>query len=510
MKKKVCYRSGGKRGVGRLAIIAFLWLASPEAQVLASDAPVATNQAQGEAAFTLPTGVAAARPLDLAQVAQDPACWPKAVTLLQPIPFPVVFAGRVAGQTVVPTGSQLRLIRVAGVQVEVENLGARQLIAASVTDLLTRATRIRDAASPAQPPTSIYTARAREVAEEIQKDFWNPQTGLYAEKPGGKNPAVAWSGGVMFSALVGASRHDPDRYQPVLKKFFDGLDRYWDRKDAIPGYEPLPTNGSGNDKYYDDNEWLVITFLEAHALTGQTVYSQRAAETMKFVLSGWDESYLKGGIWWHQSHENKVRAKNTCSNAPAAVACLQLMKVSPPEEAQRLLATAEKISDWTAANLQLPNGLFADTRDIESDGMNHAQLTYNSALMVRAFLGLYRATGKPLFLERAQRIALAANSLLDRKDRGLPADPEKWAHLMVEADLALYRTTRQPYLLERASKQAQAYYDRWKTNGPVDLITVASISRVLWLMADMETEAGRSFWNKEDSSHPNLASPVRR
>lgn len=218
---------------------------------------------------------------------------------------------------------------------------------------------------------------------------------------------------------------------------------------------------------------------------------------MKFVLSGWDETFLKGGIWWHEARERKTRQKNTCANAPAAVACLRLARVSSPEEARGLAAMAGKLVDWTVANLQLPNALFADSRDIEGEGMNRAQLTYNSALMVRAFLGLHRLTGKPPFLQSAQRIAVAADALCD-KQTGVYRDPEKWAHLMVEADLELYRTTREPYLLERARKNADAYYDRWKTKGPVDLITVASISRTLWLMADLETEPGRGFWKKSD------------
>ena len=368
--------------------------------------------------------------------------------------------------------------------------------------LLTRpATRAADdtpATAGTKEPTIDYRARAAEVTAEIQRDFWNPRTGWYSEKPGGTSPAVAWAGGVMFPALVGAARHDPERYRPILRRFFDALDGYWDRKQPLGGYEPLPGNGNGNDKYFDDNEWLAIAFLEAYAVTGDNVYARRAAETMKFVLSGWDDTYLAGGIWWHEAREKKVRAKNTCANAPAAVACLRLARISPPAEERELVAEARKITDWTAANLQLPNALFADTKNIEGDGMNKATLTYNSALMVRAFLGLYQATGQPVDLQKAQRIAVAADSLLDKKT-GVYRDHVKWGHLMVEADLALYRTTREPYLLQRARRNADAYYDRWKAHGTEDLISAASVARVLWLMADLDTAAGRDFWKKEDA-----------
>lgn len=476
---------------------------------------IAHGQTPPGGAVPTPSTILSA-PLTLAQVAQNPAYWPKEIAVLSPVAVPIVYQGRVAGQTIVPAGARLRMFRVQAAQVEVEYEGTRQWIAAGATDLLAGATRLRDAAlaaravaadrptphilpTPGPPgPATGYEARAREVADEIQRDFWNPQTGIYAEKLGEKGPGAAWSCGVMFSALAAAARHDPDHYRPVLKKSVDAFDTYWDRKQPLGGYEPFPTDGDGHDKYYDDNEWLVIAFLEAREVTGQPEYLRRAAQTMKFVLSGWDDTFLGGGIWWHEKREQKVRAKNTCANAPAAVACLGLARVSPPTEARGQLADARRIVDWTVANLQLPNSLFADTKDIAGDGMNRVSLTYNSALMLRAFLGLYRVTNNPQFLQRAQRIAVAAGALVNEKT-GVFYDHKKWAHLMVEADLALYRTTGEPYLLQRARRQADAYYDQWKADGPVDLITAASISRTLWLVADLDTVAGRNFWKKMDA-----------
>lgn len=129
--------------------------------------------------------------------------------------------------------------------------------------------------------------------------------------------------------------------------------------------------------------------------------------------------------------------------------------------------------------------------------MNRAKLTYNSGLMIRAFLGQYRATGKKEALEEARRIARAADGLL-KKETGVYRDPVKWAHLMVEADIELYRATRDDYLLQRARKNADANYETWQTNRPTDLISAASIARVLWLMADMESDVGRAFWQASD------------
>src|SRR5262249_45696081 len=119
------------------------------------------------------------------------------------------------------------------------------------------------------------------------------------------------------------------------------------------------------------------------------------------------------------------------------------------------------------------------------------------ALMLRALLGLYRATGKKEYLEHAQRIAKAADWFLDRKT-GVYRDAVRYAHFMVEADLELYRATKEEYLRKRAQKNVDAFYDNWKVRPPDDMISNAAIARVLWLMAETETDAGQAFWQRAD------------
>jgi hypothetical protein len=73
---------------------------------------------------------------------------------------------------------------------------------------------------------------------------------------------------------------------------------------------------------------------------------------------------------------------------------------------------------------------------------------------------------------------------------------------MVEADLDLYRATNDRHFLDRARRNADAYYDRWKSRPPADLISNAAIGRVLWLVSETETEAGRAFWKRSDAVSP--------
>jgi hypothetical protein len=346
------------------------------------------------------------------------------------------------------------------------------------------------AAADLPPSTNHYGAEASQVMGYLQKTFWDSDKGLYTKTAQDRAPDYVWRQAAAFSAVVGAARHEPRKYRPLLAQFFKSLDAYWDPKAAIPGYEPAPTRGNGHDKYYDDNAWLVITFLEAFDLTRDREYLTRARDTARFVLSGWDEK-LEGGIWWHQAHKDD--SKNTCANGPAAVGFLHLARLGPAGEAGPWLDAARKTVAWTNAKLQASDGLFDDRVIVGTGEIKRGKLTYNSALMLRADLGLYRQTGNSEYLDQAKRIGKAAEWFCD-KQNGVYRDPLKWSQFMVEADLELYRATRDQDSLRRARANADAYYAAWKKEPPADMMSNAGIARILWLLADLETTAGRAFW----------------
>lgn len=354
-------------------------------------------------------------------------------------------------------------------------------------------------ASAQEHPESEYLAQAREVTGVIHEHFWNDDTEIYARELGKDAPAFMWDCGIMFSALVGAARHDPDEYLDIMEDYFEGMDRYWDEDVDIPGYEPVPTPGGGNDKYYDDNAWMVLTFLEAYELTDDDDYFDRAEEVQDFVMSGWDDT-LGGGIWWHENH--KGNSKNTCSNAPAAVGSLLLAKYLEGEEREERIKEGEMIVEWTTGNLRNPDGLYGDAINADTGEVNRGSLTYNNALMLRAYLLLHEYTGEARYLRIAEEIGEAGDRLLDRRT-GAYRDPLKWSHLMVEADLELYRRTGERDYLERARRDADVSYEQWRREPSGKLIDIASLARELWLLADHETEVGREFWKKADRVEPD-------
>lgn len=345
----------------------------------------------------------------------------------------------------------------------------------------------------AQPAADGYLAKATEVTTYIQKNFWDRKAGLYANAIDKKEPDYIWGLGVMFSAVVAATRHDTS-YKSIMRKFFEGMEAYWDTAVDIPGYEPARTSGNGNDKYYDDNAWMVIMFIEAYEMSGDNRYLKRANEVLDFVMSGWDEE-AGGGIWWHQRHEGG--GKNTCVNGPAAVGCFRISKFSDDKAAAKRIADGTKIMEWTTKTLRAPNGLFSDAITVATGAINRDQLTYNAAMPLRAYLCLYAITGEDIYLEEAIRTGKAAEGLLDHKTRAY-RDPLKWSHLMVEADIELYRWTKDVTYWNRAKTDCDVKYAEWKKSPAPDLIANASLARQLWLVADHETPEGIAFWRKSD------------
>ncbi|MGC4031793.1 MAG: glycoside hydrolase family 76 protein [Tepidisphaeraceae bacterium] len=330
-----------------------------------------------------------------------------------------------------------------------------------------------------------YTAAATEVMRQIERGFSLDKSGLYAHSLADRKPDFMWGHGVMFSALVGAVRHDPKTYTPRMMRYFRALDRYWDAKAPIPGYEPAPTSGNGNDKYYDDNAWMVITFAEAYSLTRDEAFLKRARQAMTFVLSGEDNT-LGGGIWWHERHKDD--SKNTCANAPTVVGLLNLASLTPARE-KEWVDHARRLTEWTTNRLQLPSGLYADKVTAATGVVEKTTWTYNTGLMIRAYLGLYRQDRSADTLKKAITIAGAADALLDPKS-GAYHDGLKFTHLMAEADIELYRVTGDERWLGRAVTTADVAYATWKTQPSKELIDAASLARLLWLLSDLQTGSG--------------------
>ena len=69
---------------------------------------------------------------------------------------------------------------------------------------------------------------------------------------------------------------------------------------------------------------------------------------------------------------------------------------------------------------------------------------------------------------------------------------------MAEADVELFRTAGDAHALGRAKAYADHAYAQWKKDPSNEMIEQASLARILWLLADTQSPAGRAFWARED------------
>ena len=272
-----------------------------------------------------------------------------------------------------------------------------------------------------------FKAWGLEEAEKIRREYKIPNSPLYADSvTEGKQsgPAFDWGVGVWMSALNAAAKADR-KWLPELRSFVDGTRVYWNDKGPVPGYDVLP-GPKDVDRYYDDNMWMVMALADASDVLHDKKVLGWAEETLKFVLSGEDDK-LGGGIYWH---EPKKTSKNTCSNAPAAAACLAVYERT---KNRAYLQKAAELYSWTKRTLQDPSDLlFWDS--ISLDGkIEKTKWSYNTALMIRSAAELGRFTGQQRYKDEAEAMAQASEKHWVDPETGGIKDGGRFAHLLLES-----------------------------------------------------------------------------
>ena len=250
--------------------------------------------------------------------------------------------------------------------------------------------------------------------------------GLYGDSAtlteGPKGPAFNWGVGVMLTALSAAAEYDPT-YKDRLRSFADAGRVYWNPEGPVAGYDVLPMP-KPVDRYYDDNEWMVMGLVETYEVLGDKKYLDWAQETLKYVYSG-EDSKLGGGIYWRESDR---ASKNTCSNAPAVAATLAVYHQT---KNSRQLRDAIRLYGWTRKNLQDPKDhLMWDGMGLDGK-IGETKWSYNTALMIRSAADLFMCTKNPAYLQDVKQMQTASSKkwLVN----GRFADEGRFAHLLMES-----------------------------------------------------------------------------
>jgi hypothetical protein len=347
-----------------------------------------------------------------------------------------------------------------------------------------------------QDPAEHFAAYGRETLRQIQREFYLPQSHLYAESAEAKGPgkvSFLWPASVLLSAFDAAAAYD-EKFKPALEEYAKAVHGYWNEAGPTPGFSVLP-NQPEPDRYYDDNEWMVLALGEAGVVLKDKALSNQARDALKFVLSGQDQK-LGGGIYWR---EREKTSKNTCSNAPAIAA---LLYAYDPKPTTTEFQTATTLYNWTVKTLRDPEtGLYWD--NVKLDGaVDRAFFSYNSALMIDANALIARATGSFVNAERARVLELASAQRWIKPD-GAVADDGVFASKLVESFLVRMQAAPEhgeqfgrinqlakvlQRLHDRGGDRNGHYPKRWDADRPKpldkwDLIDQAAAARAYFLLA---------------------------
>jgi hypothetical protein len=259
-----------------------------------------------------------------------------------------------------------------------------------------------------------HLVRARQAYDAMQQWFYDDATGFYLEQyphTDGNPWSYVWPfsqamvGTQVLSGIPGIGR----KYRDDVRDRFTALEAYWNTDTTPKGYDSYlrPPAGQGGDKFYDDNEWLGLSFLLRHNMSrhGDPAALKKAAEIFDLVVYGWDTDTSHpdpGGVFWTQASWSTDR--NTVSNAPGAEIGLRLYLLT---HEHHYLDWATKMYDWTRTYMLAPNDLYWDHVDLNGV-VQQTQWSYNQGVMIGAGALLYRATGRREYLRQARTTAQAA------------------------------------------------------------------------------------------------------
>jgi len=256
-----------------------------------------------------------------------------------------------------------------------------------------------------------YYKEMKALQAAIEKNFHDKKSGNYyveldPAKRENKNGylreySYLWSYCAMYQAANEIEKLEPkaNLMAPMLKLMY----RYYSPAAPKPGFTDYIMALKPGERYYDDNEWIGITALDAYTRTKKKADLDLGKAMYDFIMTGHDQ-VLGGGIYWK---EGDLSSKNTCSNGPGALVALQMYQAT---KNKAYLDTAIKIIKWTDAKLQTPEKLYWDNIRTKDGGVNKGILSYNTGTPLEAYVYLYEITKNKKYLDEANAIADASLS----------------------------------------------------------------------------------------------------
>lgn len=191
--------------------------------------------------------------------------------------------------------------------------------------------------------------------------------------------------------------------QKLMLPVENAINQYYNDQPPFPGYQDYVLKERKSSRFYDDNQWIAIAYLDAYNRNHQPKYLDVSKMIYRYMLGGID-TVSGGGIYWKEGDKT---TKNTCSNGPGILVALQLYKITRQKQ---YLDTALSLYRWTNKYLQAPDGVYYDNVKLPSLKIAKATYTYNTGTMLQSNVLLYEITKKQQYLTEAKRIASAGKA----------------------------------------------------------------------------------------------------
>jgi predicted alpha-1,6-mannanase (GH76 family) len=134
-------------------------------------------------------------------------------------------------------------------------------------------------------------ARSARAVAALEK-WYVAETGIY-RTTGWWNSANAITTLANYSRVAGTKE-----FLPV---FANTLERAQTGPDGAAGFL---------NKYYDDEGWWALAWIDVYDLTGEEKYLREARSIFKDMQLGWEDETCGGGVWWSKDRKDKNAIEN--------------------------------------------------------------------------------------------------------------------------------------------------------------------------------------------------------
>ncbi|MDE1176870.1 MAG: glycoside hydrolase family 76 protein [Edaphobacter sp.] len=266
--------------------------------------------------------------------------------------------------------------------------------------------------------TSPKEARHRaQLGVQALQQWYVPKMGLY-RTTGWWNSANAITTVTDYMRVTGKTK-----YKGVLKNTFKQAQKTVPVEQRLDAKKELTGFPGFLNKYYDDEGWWALAWIDAWDLTHDGRYLTMSRSIFDDMAAAWDQT-CGGGIWW--SRDRKY--KNAIANELFLSVAAHLANRVPEADRGNYANWATKEWQWFKGSGMINDdhlindGLKID--EVKGICSNNQQTvwSYNQGVVLGGLAELSKQTGNPGALDAAKSIADAALTHLADKD-GVLHDP---------------------------------------------------------------------------------------